>query len=326
MDSVIFIDANIYLRFFESSSSEFKKLLGSLEELKEYIFITSQIEDEIQRNKLGIFVTSFVENSRLFSLRKIQLPEHLDKRTDSELKKWNEEVAKIYTSVKHQTTLLSDITEKLIERISNGSDEVSTTISKLSSTIKPATPTQLERARLRKEIGNPPGKRDDPLGDQLSFEQLLDEIHSKTEVWIISNDTDYLIEYNKKCYLNPLLSRDIKKVNPSIGIRCFKSLTEGLRKFNGATQIKSLPKEAELDKIAEEEKKLNLLQTQISGSSLGRSNHYGFSGSTGSTGNYIHAELMGLSGYTGSAGFTGYSGYTGTSGFSGSNDDNEEKK
>ena len=34
MSKIIFIDANIYLRFFDSNSSEYKKLLKSLEEVK----------------------------------------------------------------------------------------------------------------------------------------------------------------------------------------------------------------------------------------------------------------------------------------------------
>jgi predicted nucleic acid-binding protein len=50
----IFIDANIYLNFFDSNKPELKKLLGSLLQIKDSLFIGSQIVNEVNRNKLDV--------------------------------------------------------------------------------------------------------------------------------------------------------------------------------------------------------------------------------------------------------------------------------
>ena len=326
MDKIVFIDANIYLKFYETNSSKFNKLLVSLVEIKDYIFITKQLEDEIERNKLGVFIRSFVEFTKSFSIKNLNLPEHLDKETGNESKKWNEAVDEIYKNIKVKSTLLSGISEKLIDKISKGTDEVSITINMLTSKARAATPAQLERARDRKERGNPPGKRADPLGDQISFEQLLEELSSKKELWIITNDSDFFYEYDSKIYLNPLLSKEIKKINPAINIRCYKEITEGLRAFSGATNvIKSLPKKEELDKIADEEKKLNVFLTGVSGSQSGRSGYSGLSGSFGMSADPFN-PMPPLYNYPGYSGYSGHSGYSGPNGPSGSGDNPEEQK
>jgi hypothetical protein len=66
------------------------------------------------------------------------------------------------------------------------------------------------RARSRKERGNPPGKRTDPLGDQLTWEQFLSAIKGEPLVWIITGDGDYRYEMpDKQLVLNPILLNDV---------------------------------------------------------------------------------------------------------------------
>ncbi len=50
----VFIDANIYVNFFDSNQSTLKALLDSLVEIKDSLFISSQIVDEVNRNKLDV--------------------------------------------------------------------------------------------------------------------------------------------------------------------------------------------------------------------------------------------------------------------------------
>jgi len=51
---VLFIDTNIYLEFFKSSQAAVKKLLPSIESLKNEIFVTEQIANEVNRNKVKV--------------------------------------------------------------------------------------------------------------------------------------------------------------------------------------------------------------------------------------------------------------------------------
>ena len=75
---MIFIDANIYLEFYNSNRPEFKKLLKSLVELKDEILVTSKVVDEVYRNKLSVFGTSVSNTLANVSYKAVTLPSHLD--------------------------------------------------------------------------------------------------------------------------------------------------------------------------------------------------------------------------------------------------------
>jgi len=58
------------------------------------------------------------------------------------------------------------------------------------ATTLPVTPEAIERARLRVEIGNPPGKRGGPIGDAINWELLL--AHSPPDqLFYVTNDKDF---------------------------------------------------------------------------------------------------------------------------------------
>ncbi len=86
---LIFIDANVYLRFYDTSSRKFKSLLKSIVEIREKIFITDQIRDEVNRNKLQVAINSFSANFKELGIKKRPLPEHFDEYFDKKLSKWN---------------------------------------------------------------------------------------------------------------------------------------------------------------------------------------------------------------------------------------------
>jgi hypothetical protein len=67
LDAFIFIDANVYLDFYRIPSG--KKLLTSLLEQRDHIFVTTQLVNEVTRNKLKV-----AANSLDTQFAKIQLP------------------------------------------------------------------------------------------------------------------------------------------------------------------------------------------------------------------------------------------------------------
>lgn len=277
MEDLIYIDANMYLRFFDSHSPEFKKLLKSVLEVKDKIFITSQIEDEVLRNKVEVFLRPFNEYAKQIKNVNIRLPEHLQDGEEKGLAEWNKKRKEANNSIDALRDELEEITSDLIEAISKNEDNVSAVLAEIFMNAIQETEDQMIRAKKRKEVGNPPGKKEDPLGDQLSWEQLLETIDSLDNLWIVTNDRDYFVEYEKKCYLNPLLSRDLKSKNENLNIYCFNTLAEALKSYNKTTseKILTLPEEESLDTIIEEEQRSNEMQEflshQISGSSIGGS-------------------------------------------------------
>lgn len=250
---ILYIDANIYLGFYNSNKPEFKKLLRSIIELGDKIFFTEQIASEIDRNKLSIFCQSIDNSLKQISLMNTLLPEHLDEETSPKLTEWNETRKKLENEVSESNIKLVPIIKDLINDISQSKDKVSKGLSSLYKKAKKPTKNDLEKARLRKELGNPPGKRVDPLGDQLSWEQLLRQIPKIEKLWIVSSDRDYFSEQKNDLYLNPILYKDLKNKNSKLDIKIFRTLSEALRDFNSQEKIKSLPDTKDLDSISKTE-------------------------------------------------------------------------
>ncbi len=253
--NILYIDANIYLGFYNSNRPEYKKLLGAVIELADKIFFTEQLGYEIDRNKLNIFRLSIENYIKQVSVTSTTLPEHLDEDNSPKLAEWNKarkELEKnVSTSNKELTSILNDV----LNDISVSQDKVSKELSVLYSKSSKPTAGDIEKARFRKEIGNPPGKRADPLGDQLSWEQLLNIIPKITALWVVSTDRDYFTEHKKDLYLNPILYNDLIELNPKLEVKTFNILSEALRDFDSKEKIAAIPSKEELDIISVTESK-----------------------------------------------------------------------
>ena len=262
----------MYLRFFDSNAKEYKKLLRSILEVQDKIFITKQIENEILRNKVAVFLQSFSGYEKQINTVNITLPEHLQSGEDKDLNALNKEINEINDSIQNLKKKFEGLTADLIQVINRDEDDVSIVQTKIFQKAIQESEDQLNRARKRKEIGSPPGKKGDPLGDQISWEQLLDNIGSVTNLWIVTNDRDYFVEYKNTCYLNSLLYRDLIKINENINIYCFNKLSDALISYNKASshKIETLPSPELLETIIKEEQRSNEIQeiraTQLSSS------------------------------------------------------------
>lgn|GEM_PF-1962602 len=249
----IFIDANIYLGFFNSNKPEFKKLLVSLTELSDKLFVTQQVIDEINRNKLGVFTLSVENYLRQANLSPTMLPAHLDGEEDLKVKTWNDKRKKLEGEATELNKELSAIITQLCGEIAISQDTVSKQLARIFAHPLKLNVTTLTKAKARKEIGNPPGKNNDPLGDQLSWTLILENIQSVSEFWLVTNDADYFTEYDRKLYLNPLLYNDLVAANPNIKVNVFNKLSDALADFSSKEKVTTLPPEKELEKISAEE-------------------------------------------------------------------------
>lgn len=264
----IFIDSNIYLNFFDSNKPELKKLLDSLLEIKESLFIGSQIVNEVNRNKLDVAHRSLSNHfNNLSNIKKtINLPEHLEMESTN-LQKWNSQSKEIYQKNQKLSKELEDIIHKTLEEIMCSSDKVSHTFRLLFEGALEASEHEILAGRYRREVGNPPGKPNDPLGDQVSWEQFKNCSRDSENIWIITKDTDYYTAFKNKRYLNSFLYDELVKANTNIAtpsIFCFETLAEGLKHFNenSLEKIDKLPTEEELKIITEEELSDSAAQTE----------------------------------------------------------------
>jgi PIN like domain len=196
-DVVLFIDANQYLKLYGMVVTG-KDVLDWLEEQQDHIFISAQIVDEVFRNKLGSAQKFFADKLKL----NVAVPDHL-------LGISGEKINALRQNIQKAKDELSELVSTALCKISWSEDDVSQKLKGLFDKAVSPCKDQMERARDRKERGNPPGKQKDTLGDQITWEQLLSYCKGVKQLWIITADGDYGIKHEKMMLLNSLLRRDL---------------------------------------------------------------------------------------------------------------------
>lgn len=181
----LFIDTNVFLGFYRFTNDDLGTL-GRLEDLivktrKIKLYVTQQQVDEFYRNRDGVIK----QNVDSFKYSQPVLPKVFSGHSDyPEIVRESRELATKINKVK-QDTLDDALKENL------RADAVVKNIFK-----SPIATTEdiFHRARMRVDVGNPPGKNGS-LGDAINWEILLDFVDSKddflTDVHIISGDGDF---------------------------------------------------------------------------------------------------------------------------------------
>jgi hypothetical protein len=190
---LLFIDSNQYLQLY--GLLEGKALLDFIEEQRGHIVITTQIVDEVMRNKFGKAMAFILDKFKDIASTDFLVPDHLFGLGDAKIKesrKTQSDAANVKKELKLRAT-------DYLTRIGRSEDDVSKRLESLFNNASAPSEEELQRARDRKERGNPPGKRSDPLGDQVSWEQLLSCCKRLERLWIITADKDYHVEYEKNC-------------------------------------------------------------------------------------------------------------------------------
>jgi hypothetical protein len=194
-----------------------------------------------------------LQQVREFAEAKVPIPDHLLGLDEAEIK----ELRKVFRSAEEAGGRINALAIDVLSKISRSEDDVSKRLHNVFSRATAPTLDELKRARQRRECGNPPGKSSDPLGDQISWEQLLTHCTQNgcKRIWIITDDTDYLAKYQKKRLLNPLLNRDlVSACRGQPEVRCFDDLLDGLTEFAKVVGVdeKNLPTTQEAKQIKEE--------------------------------------------------------------------------
>jgi len=228
---VLFIDSNQYLNLYRLAAG--KKLLAAVEEQKPHVFVSAQIADEVRQNKLGV-AESFFQKKRFAEFPGIgaAIPDLLLGITDAELADFQKQLKDTARATNKIVEKLNGLVTQTLDRISRSEDVISRRLDVLFDGAAPATDDELKRARQRKELGNPPGKPGDPLGDQITWEQLLTHVNGRKRLWIITDDGDYGVKQNDSLLLNPLLRKEIEVAcGRGVAVHCFSSLLAGIEHF-----------------------------------------------------------------------------------------------
>jgi hypothetical protein len=244
-DSLLFIDANKYLDLYRMDQG--KKLLDLLRSQVGCIFVTQQIVNEVKRNKIKV-ATEFLlkEKPKELKLEKVTLPNQLfsKKITDKYpsiinlIEAINQEIAKANNSQVNIKNQVNSLMFDIMKEIKCSEDEVSKTLSLIFDKAVPHSSEELQRARVRKELGNPPGKITDSIGDQLTWEQILTHFEGKKRLWIITKDRDYSEVYNNETFLNPFLYDELCSISSEPEVYLFEHTLKGIQHFVKTTGVK----------------------------------------------------------------------------------------
>lgn len=254
---VLFIDANQYLDLYRIVSG--KKLLAALQEQRVYILVTAQVVDEVHRQKVKVTASFLADSVKKLELHSIAVPDHLLSTVDDRVVHIRDQLQKIREKVNETKEEFKKLTHDLLEQVSQSKDEVSKVLAGLFSQAVAPNEGELQRARARKERGNPPGKKSDPLGDELSWEQILSQCQDKPRLWIITKDSDYGTEHEGKIFLNAALYQELARLYQSEpAVFCFDNIADGLKHFADTTGAKAekLPTPEETEQIKKEQESL----------------------------------------------------------------------
>jgi hypothetical protein len=269
---MLFIDAQQYLDLYRMSGG--KALLEPLAEVRGAVFVTEQVTDEVARRKLevaagwlaGQFTAAAAEFAALneeFRDIKKEIPEHLfspkvTAALKTKLTDFKKAASAMHRALREYKEDVARAVGDLLEQISRSEDEVSKALAVLFHRPVEATQEEVQAGRLRRETGRAPGKKADPLGDQISWEQILRRIKDCPRLWITSRDRDYCEKHADRTFLNAAMYQELKRLNPGIEVRCFSEMERGLRDFISASVMPSpklLPNE-EAEKINKEQETL----------------------------------------------------------------------
>ncbi|RAP38509.1 hypothetical protein B1207_01075 [Legionella quinlivanii] len=180
----VFIDTNILTSLYRLSKEDlesFKKIYVLLEKKEINILLTEQVRNEFFRIRDDIIydaITKFKEQSLKLSVPAIF-------KADSEYQTLLD-LKDSYN--KHHQKILKKI-EKENRDNSFKADEIVQHIVEKSKCLE-VTDDILSKAKRRKELGNPPGKKNS-LGDQINWEILLLNDNKLNDLYLISADGDF---------------------------------------------------------------------------------------------------------------------------------------
>lgn len=200
----LFIDANVYLRFYAYTDDdlvELEKLHALVEASELRIYKNSHLEDEIERNrenKIHAALDTFKKSASAAQIPRFAL--HFQE--SQKLLKLSKDIQECKSEVQKKINLEiqeGDLrADRLIRQLLDCGEDL------------PVDDKVLQQARLRQIRGNPPGKPES-IGDQIHWETLLLNAVDGEDIHVVSMDGDFGSKLNSG-RPNPKLASEWKKI------------------------------------------------------------------------------------------------------------------
>lgn len=219
----VFIDTNILLDLYHLSGpdlDELKKVLKLMKKNKVELLVSKQVEDEFWRNRENVISDALKRFQETKAIAKI--PNII--RTYEKFSDLNASIDKVNNLVHElQKEVARDITENRLK-----ADELITQLFS-DATPDPIPAAILKKAKMRVEMGNPPGKKGS-IGDAINWEWLLTKEmeFSDDGLVIVSADGDFESELHRGKPKEFLLREWMAK-NPKCEMVLYKSLPDFLK-------------------------------------------------------------------------------------------------
>lgn len=213
----LFLDTNVYLKFYHFSSDELEelnKLLVLLDSDAVELYVPEQVINEFYRNRDTKLADALkiLRNTKL----EFQFPEFCKGYKEYEtlkrkIKECEEEKKILLKNIMHSIETQSLKADVIIESLFEKSNRIDS-IHEL-----------IEMSKIRFDLGNPPGKNKS-YGDALNWEALLSKVPARQDLYFITDDKDYYSEINSSNF-NDFLRKEwyVKK---SSKIRCYRTLSD----------------------------------------------------------------------------------------------------
>lgn len=213
----LFIDTNVYLKFYHYSNDdleELNKLQVLLDNDKLELHLPEQVINEFQRNR----DTKLADALKTFNSSKldIQFPQFC-----KEYKEY-ENLKKLIKDFNHEKQKLLKNIMLAIEGENLKADKVISLLFSKSNIIN-TTKQLVDDSKLRYDLGNPPGKNKS-YGDSLNWESLLKTIEYGNDLYFIADDKDYFCEIENSKF-NTFLAKEWNKKKGST-IKFYKTLSD----------------------------------------------------------------------------------------------------
>jgi len=179
----VYIDAQRWLSIYDYSNDnheQFNKLADLIDKGEINVYLPEQTYEEVLRNR---------ENKIENALKKFK---DLNTPAIPNLCRGYDEYHTLKEMINHMERLHKDFLRKIYEDINTKNLYADKVLQELFKKIKVIQRTQaiIEKAKIRYDVGNPPGK-DKSYGDAINWEILLDNVPNNTDLFFISSDKDY---------------------------------------------------------------------------------------------------------------------------------------
>jgi predicted nucleic acid-binding protein len=237
----IFIDTNVYLKFYHYSNDELeelRKLIVLIEQEEITLYVPRQVYNEFTRNrevKIADALKTFKEDKLNNSF-----PIFLKEYPEYELMK------KAIAEYQKNKKIVLDNIKIAIESNSLKADEIINELFEKAALIE-ATDELINSAKVRFDLGNPPGKNNS-YGDALNWETLLQKTELNEDLIFVSDDKDYFSEIDNTKF-NKYLEKEWASLKNS-NIIFYKSISEFFKnKYPNIKLASDLQKDVYIERL-----------------------------------------------------------------------------